>query len=156
MGTTRTNVHDHQYAEDTTYIHNDYQKDYKCANCQGNHGAGSRDCGIWKEEKEITKLKHIQNITYPEARTMVEITKYMEMTKKYIPTNKAVTCETNATTILKVVAQLVNEMRALIQKMKTVKEVVTEKLSKDPNTRVCNKPRETGKAREEKLRSPHF
>ena len=34
-------------------------------------------------------------------------------------------------------AQLVNEMRALIQEMKTVIEAVTEKLSKDPNTRVA-------------------
>ena len=41
-------------------------------------------------------------------------------------------CETSATTKPVMVAQLVNEMRALIQEMKTV----TEKLSKDPNTRV--------------------
>ena len=64
-------------------MHNDCQKDYKCVYCQGNLDAGSRDCEIWKKEKEITKLKHTQNITYPEARRMVESTKYVEMTKKY-------------------------------------------------------------------------
>ena len=46
-------------------IHKDCQKDYKCANCQGNHDAGSRDCEIWKKEKEITRLEYTQNITYP-------------------------------------------------------------------------------------------
>ena len=64
-------------------IHNDCQKDYKGANCQGNHGAGSRDCEVWKKEKKITKLKHTQNITYSEARKMVETTKYAGVTKKY-------------------------------------------------------------------------
>ena len=45
-------------------------------------------------------------------------------------------CETSATTKPEVVAQLVNEMRVLIQEMKTVIKAVAEKLSKDPNTRV--------------------
>ena len=75
-------------------IHNKCQKDYKCANCRGNHGAVSRDCKVWKKEKEFTKLKHTQNITYPEARRMVETTKYAEVTKKIsqLPKNKAVLC----------------------------------------------------------------
>ena len=38
-------------------------------------------------KKKITKLKHTQNITYPEARTMVETTKYAEVTKKH-PNNQ--------------------------------------------------------------------
>ena len=46
-------------------------------------------------------------------------------------------CETCATIKPEVVAQLVNEMRAQIQEMKTIIESVTEKLSKDPNTRVA-------------------
>ena len=114
------------------------QKDYKRANCQENHGAGSRDCEVWKKKKKITKLKHTQNSTYPEARRMVEITKYVKETKN-IPTTKKQSChmrETSATTKAEVVAQLVNEMRALIQ-IKTIIEAVWEKLSKDPNTRVA-------------------
>ena len=75
---------------------NNCQKDY-----QGNHGTGSRDYEVWKKEKEITKLKHTQNITYPEARRMVETTKNEEVTKKY-PNNEktAVMCETSTTTKL--------------------------------------------------------
>ena len=60
-------------------------------------------------------------------------------------------CEASTNTKPEMVAQLVNKMRALILEMKTVIEAVTEKLSKDPN-----KPRETGKARQGKLRGPHF
>ena len=45
-------------------------------------------------------------------------------------------CETSITTKPEVVAQLIIEMRALIQEMKTITEAVTEKLSKDPNTRI--------------------
>ena len=87
---------------------------------------------------------------------MVETTKYVDVTKKISqqPKNKAVMCGTSAITKLKVVAQLENEMRALIQEMETVIGAVTEKLSKDPNTRVCNQPGETG--RQEELRGPHF
>ena len=65
-------------------------------------------------------------------------------------------CETSTTTKPEVVAQLVNKMRALIQQMKTIIEAVTEKLSKEPKYQSCNKPRETGKARQERLRGPHF
>ena len=80
------------------------------------------------------------------------------MTKKISQQKKqsCYVCETSATTKPKVVAQLVNEMRMLIQEMKTILEAVIEKLSKDPNTKSCNKPRETGKARQEELRVPHF
>ena len=47
------------------------------------------------------------------------------------------TYKTNKATKHLVVAQLVNKMRALIQQMKTVREPVTENLSKDSNTRVA-------------------
>ena len=46
-------------------------------------------------------------------------------------------CETSTTAKPEVVAQLANEMRALIQEIKTIIEAVIEKLSKDPNTRVA-------------------
>ena len=56
-------------------------------------------------------------------------------------------CETSTTTKPVVVAQLVNEMRALIQEMKTVIE------AKDPKTQSP----ELQQAREtEEFRSPHF
>ena len=131
LGTTRTNVHDHQYAEDAENngIYNN------CQNMLTNILAANETLVLvfeivrYGRKKYITKLKHTQNITYPELRRMIETTKYMEVIKN-IPTNKAVMCETSATTKPEVIAQLVNEMRVLIQEMKTVIEAITEKLSK--------------------------
>ena len=40
----------------------------KCANCQGNHPAYSRDCLVWKREKEINTLKY----TNTEARKIIQ------------------------------------------------------------------------------------
>ncbi len=39
-----------------------------CANCGEEHAAHSRDCHKWVQEKEIVKIKHTMNITFPEAR----------------------------------------------------------------------------------------
>ena len=90
-------------------------------------------------KKKITKLKYTQNITYPEVRRMVETTKYVKVTKNISMAKKRswYVCEMSTTTKPEGVALLVNKTRALIQVMKTVIEAVTEKLSKDPNTRVA-------------------
>ena len=42
-----------------------------CVNCKGNHSAFSRDCPVWKKEKEIQTLKVTKGISYPEARKLV-------------------------------------------------------------------------------------
>ena len=39
-----------------------------CINCQGDHPASSRNCPIWKQEKEIQSLKAKCNISYMEAK----------------------------------------------------------------------------------------
>ena len=44
----------------------------KCPNCQGNHSADSKDCNIWKQEKEINRVKFTNNISFPEARKLVQ------------------------------------------------------------------------------------
>ena len=92
----------------------------------------------------------MQNITYPKARRMVETTEYAEVIKEISqqPKYDAVMCETSTTTKPKVVAQLVNKMRALIQEIKIVIEAVIEKLSKDPELQQANSDRQsqTGKA----------
>ena len=50
----------------------DCQKAAKCANCQGDHVAASKDCPVWKKEKEIQKVKTENRLGYPEARRLVE------------------------------------------------------------------------------------
>ena len=43
-----------------------------CINCKGPHPAFSKECPVWLKEKKIVKIKTEQNITYPEARRLVE------------------------------------------------------------------------------------
>ena len=44
----------------------------KCTNCKGSHAAFSRECPIWKEEKEILNIKYTKNVSFPEARQLVK------------------------------------------------------------------------------------
>ncbi|XP_033744306.1 uncharacterized protein LOC117330192 [Pecten maximus] len=44
----------------------------RCINCQGNHAASSRDCPAWKKEREVLRVKYTENISFPEARRIVE------------------------------------------------------------------------------------
>ena len=44
----------------------------KCTNCQGNHPSDSRNCMVWKREKEINQVKFTNNIPFPEARKIVQ------------------------------------------------------------------------------------
>ena len=50
----------------------DCQRAAKCANCQGDHVAASKDCPVWKKEKHIQKVKTENHLGYPEARRLVE------------------------------------------------------------------------------------
>ena len=43
-----------------------------CINCEGSHPADSRDCTVWKREKEINHVKITNNIPFPEARKIVQ------------------------------------------------------------------------------------
>ncbi|XP_064465286.1 uncharacterized protein LOC135376727 [Ornithodoros turicata] len=42
-----------------------------CVNCTNDHPSYSRSCPKWKLEKEILRIKVIENISYPEARKRV-------------------------------------------------------------------------------------
>ena len=46
----------------------------KCVNCGLNHLSRSNVCEVWKKEKEIMKIKVTRNLTYLEARKIVENT----------------------------------------------------------------------------------
>ena len=43
-----------------------------CANCKGAHAAYSKVCPHWLKEKQVIKIKTEKNITFPEARKLVE------------------------------------------------------------------------------------
>ena len=63
-----------------------WHNDYKSANCQGKHGASSRDCEIWK--KEITKLKQTQKYHLPRSKKFGRDYKICRSDNKNIPTTK--------------------------------------------------------------------
>jgi hypothetical protein len=43
-----------------------------CANCAGSHVSYSKDCSVWIKQREITQVKFEKNITFFEARKLVE------------------------------------------------------------------------------------
>lgn len=129
--------------------HTDCQKEAKCTNCKKNHPANSRDCEIWKKEKDISKIKYTQNITFPEARKLINTVTYTEISKRHIPNPNQQGHQTyeNNQPITKpeVVTQLMNEMRTLIQEMKTIIKTITEnkQLSKENSNTKTSTNQET-------------
>ncbi|GFU59094.1 uncharacterized protein TNCV_2933831 [Trichonephila clavipes] len=43
----------------------------KCANCKGEHAAYSKICPKWQQEKEIQRIKVLENISYSEGKKRV-------------------------------------------------------------------------------------
>ena len=41
-------------------------------NCKENHPSDSRDCMVWKREREVNQVKYTNNISFPEARKIVQ------------------------------------------------------------------------------------
>ena len=47
-------------------------RDAKCRNCGENHTSTSRLCPYWLKEKEVLRIKHTENLSFPDARKVVE------------------------------------------------------------------------------------
>ena len=50
----------------------DCKRPPKCISCKEDHPANSRECQAWHTEKEILKIKYTRNISFPEARKIVD------------------------------------------------------------------------------------
>ena len=50
----------------------DCQAPVRCVNCKQEHPSYSKNCEKWKAEKEIQTVRTKQNISYSEARKIVE------------------------------------------------------------------------------------
>ena len=50
----------------------DCQNPPHCANCSGDHTAYSKECPVWYKQCDITRLKHEKNISFYEAKQIVE------------------------------------------------------------------------------------
>lgn len=77
----------------------------KCANCGGDHPVYARVCEKWKKEKEILTLKHTKNISFLEARKIIEASR---KEKTYSQVVKTTTNDTQ---------QQENKYKELLQKL---------------------------------------
>jgi hypothetical protein len=48
------------------------QKTPHCVNCKGAHPSFYRSCPSWQTEKEVQTLKYVNNMTYAEARKLIQ------------------------------------------------------------------------------------
>ncbi|MES9994336.1 MAG: hypothetical protein ABW098_20495, partial [Candidatus Thiodiazotropha sp.] len=58
--------------EPATHHESQCKNPVKCVNCGEGHDANSKECKIWHKEKEILRVKFTRNISFPEARKIVE------------------------------------------------------------------------------------
>ena len=75
LGTMKISVQEKEYVKKCRKDGSDHPestcKQFKCANCNGDHLADS-NCAAWEREKEILKIKYTHDILFPEVRKIVE------------------------------------------------------------------------------------
>ena len=54
------------------HLKNRCSNELHCVNCGEKHSADSKECRIWHKEKEIIRIKFTRNISFIEARKLVE------------------------------------------------------------------------------------
>ena len=69
----RSDIHRCKKCGEDEHFHNESNcpNPPKCVNCNGPHEVTSKECPVWLKEKEILKVKYTQNLSFPEARKIV-------------------------------------------------------------------------------------
>ena len=97
----------------------------KCPNRQGNHTADSKDCIVWKSEKEVNHIKYTNNISFPEARKIVQnknlypTKSYSDATKSNIQNKHEHACQTCLTILDKLVNLTSDNLPQLVKELKS-------------------------------------
>ena len=131
----------------------------KCANCQSDHPADSRNCLVWKREKEINTIKYTQNISFPEARKIVQsqnqfpTKSYSQVTKSNTEAKHNHPC-TSCHTILEKLSTLtpenlpkfISELKASLSestqpKPSTSQSHISSQLKQPPRWHLLRKPK---------------
>ncbi|XP_067668321.1 uncharacterized protein [Haliotis asinina] len=61
------------HCAETTHVTEDCESSSKkCANCNGNHSAFSKDCPTWKKQMEINRIKYTNNVSFAEAKKLIQ------------------------------------------------------------------------------------
>ena len=58
--------------KDFVHVEEDCLKEMRCGNCQQNHPANTKSCKAYKKEREILEVKHKRNVSFLEARKIVD------------------------------------------------------------------------------------
>ena len=104
------------------------QNIFNCIKCSGEHIAYSRECEMRKKEKRITEIKYIRNISFPEARKIVERTQ-KQPSYAYVTKNGNEEKE-DTKQKREELNKLMNELKNVIEILKSVtKETIMEHIS---------------------------
>ena len=96
-----------------------------CANCQCSHPADSKECAVCKMEKHINQVKYSNNISFPEARKIVQsqthsqTKSYSQVTKSNIETKQHHSCHSCSTILEKLVNLTPDNLPQLISDLKS-------------------------------------
>ena len=71
-----------------------------CANCKGSHFAYSRECPKWKQEKQVQQVRVEKQVSFPEARRLVETRSGAVAGKSYATAVKVSTTKASVQTEL--------------------------------------------------------
>ena len=91
-------------------------KDLHCVNCGEAHSADSKSCRVWKKEKEISRVKCTENISFPEARKKVE--------------SSVAFSQTSYASVLQKTSEPKHQCQSCLQLIEKLKQLTPEKLPK--------------------------
>ena len=155
--------------------HTDCTEEEKCANCGEKHQVNSKQCSIWKKEKEILKIKYTENVPFVEARKLFEFrnkiiqqsTSEFSYANAAKPSPECSTCGLLLDKICKLFPEKAAEFRQLVQpqtKQQTAPSSTASTSNKTPSPSKSHTPTQqsssntkqvrVAKETEQKVKSP--
>ena len=110
--------------QEPNYMEKSCKNNLNYNNCKGNHRADSKYCKIWEREKETIKMKITRNITFPEARRLIENT-FNKLTFSQVTRTPSNQIENEAKTQIKAkkngrIKKFNKDLHELIKTLKTI------------------------------------
>ena len=157
--------------QEPNHIEESCKNSLNCNNCKGNHRADSKYCKIWEREKEIIKMKITKNITFPEARWLIE-NPFNKLTFSQVTRTPSNQVENEAKTQIKTtkieeeLTNLINDLHELIKTLKTIipnvqltptdksKNIPSTSSQKNETLTIKNRNRSTSRTREKEKQKP--
>ena len=151
--------------QEPNHIEESCKNSLNCNNCKGNYRADSKYCKIWEREKEIIKMKITKNITFPEARRLIE-NPFNKLTFSQVTRTPSNQVENEAKTQIKTIkieeglTNLINDLHELIKTLKTIipnvqltptdksKNIPSTSSQKNETLTIKNRNRSTSRTRE--------